>query len=163
MNALMDDNGDMTRVEITACDASGTPVPWAANTVAMHVSGPHRFLGAENGDRLDFTALRSPQRRLYFGKLASFYGATADAGDITQRRPVSWASAMVLQVAKPLLPSISMPYAALRWRRILLFATPPTAAEPNLSSASYDATSGEIHTSCTIHAESGLMVSQRLP
>ena len=82
-HALMDDNGDMTRVEITACDASGTPVPWAMNTVAMHVSGPHRFLGAENGDRLDFTALRSPQRRLYFGKLASFYGTTADAGDIT--------------------------------------------------------------------------------
>jgi beta-galactosidase len=77
------DQDDCTRVECTARDAQGTAVPWVMNTVALGAVGPHRFLGAENGDRLDFTALRSSIRRLHFGQLAAFYGATAGDGPVT--------------------------------------------------------------------------------
>jgi beta-galactosidase len=79
---LEEDLDDFTRVEIQARDAAGNPVPWCANPVALHVEGPHRFLGTENGDRLDFTAPRATCRRLYFGKMAAFIGATDQPGDI---------------------------------------------------------------------------------
>ena len=78
---LAADRDACTRIEVTAVDADGVAVPWASNAVQFHAVGPQRFMGAENGDRLDFTAPRSTTRRLYFGKMAAFYGAL-DSNDL---------------------------------------------------------------------------------
>ena len=106
------ERGDLTRLEVTSCDANGIAVPWAMNQVQLHAQGPVRFLGAENGDRLDFTALRSQQRRLH---LASWQPSTVPASRAVILRsllPQFLVSVKTRDVVSWLWPFLNVLYAA---------------------------------------------------
>jgi beta-galactosidase len=76
------DRRDIAHVTFSACDASGTLVPWANDPVHFDVRGPVRLLGFENGNHLDLTPHRVLHRDLFHGLGLGIFQATEDTGDV---------------------------------------------------------------------------------
>jgi beta-galactosidase len=70
---------------VTVEDEMGRFVPHANPTVAVAVTGPARLLGLENGDPMDTTNYRLPQRRAFNGMLLAILQTKTQAGKITIR------------------------------------------------------------------------------
>ena len=89
-------------IYVEAVDSNGTPVRLADNEVTLHIDGPARLLGMENGDIMNCQPVRqapfydAPQRlRLHGGRLAAYIQITGKAAPVTVR-----ATSVLLQQAE---------------------------------------------------------------
>lgn len=75
----------VAEIECDLVDASGNPVPDAADSVSFRLTGPYRLLGVENGDILDTASNKSLSRRTFMGKALLVVDAAGRDGDIRVR------------------------------------------------------------------------------
>ena len=80
--SAMADGRDLYFIEIGMADEDGHPVCNANNRVNVHVEGPGRLLGLDNGDSTDYDSYKGCSRRLFNGKLLAIIGTTKKAGYI---------------------------------------------------------------------------------
>ncbi|MEJ7693756.1 glycoside hydrolase family 2 TIM barrel-domain containing protein [Daejeonella sp.] len=73
---------DVIHVEINITDKNGTMVPDAGNLLTFTLSGPGKIIGVENGDIIDFSPMKSTQRKAFKGKCLVMIQATGDPGVI---------------------------------------------------------------------------------
>jgi beta-galactosidase len=79
----LEQSGDIAILTASVFDKDGNFVPWAQNTIGFVVSdGPAKHLGCENGDPIDSTHSKLPQRRLFYGLARSFYQTEAQSSNI---------------------------------------------------------------------------------
>ncbi|MGV3639289.1 MAG: glycoside hydrolase family 2 TIM barrel-domain containing protein [Adhaeribacter sp.] len=76
---------DVIHVEVNVVDDQGTLVPDAANLVHFALSGPGRIIGVENGDIIDFSSMKAPERKAFKGKCLVMIQATGQPGEIRLR------------------------------------------------------------------------------
>lgn len=81
-NILYADGEDLCFVTIGTEDALGYPVENAMDYVSVHVQGPGRLLGLDNGDSTDFDDYKCSCRKLFNGKLLAVIGTTDQTGEI---------------------------------------------------------------------------------
>lgn len=79
---LAADRVDIAHLTFTAHDRDGTPVPWSNDPIHFAFSGPVRHLGFDNGNHLDLTPHRTPQRDLFHGMGLGIFQATDQEGPI---------------------------------------------------------------------------------
>ena len=80
---LLADGEDICFLTVSCADAQGLPVDQANNRVRVHVDGPARLIGLDNGDSTDPDGYRQDSRRLFSGKLLIAVGMAREAGEVT--------------------------------------------------------------------------------
>ena len=89
------DGEDVCFITVEMADADGRPVENAVDYVTVHVEGPARLLGMDNGDSTDYDPYKTNRRKLFSGKLLAVIGSTDRAGEIkvtAEGRGVGYAS-----------------------------------------------------------------------
>ncbi len=74
-------DGTVTSIEVKVVDADGTMVPHAQNTIQFQLSGPIKLIGVDNGDPLDLSPYKIPQRRAFRGKCLALIQWNGNAGE----------------------------------------------------------------------------------
>ena len=77
------DGADLAFLEINMQDADGHTVENANNRVFVHVSGPGRLVGLDNGDSTNYDQYKGNSMRLFSGKLLAIIAPTFEPGHIT--------------------------------------------------------------------------------
>lgn len=75
----------VAHLEVSVQDAEGNDVPDAGELVHFTIEGPAKFIGFENGDILDLSNAKIPERRTFSGKCLALIQSTGKPGTITVR------------------------------------------------------------------------------
>jgi len=73
---------DVIHIEINMVDKNGIMAPDADNLLTFEISGPGKIIGVENGDIIDFSPMKSSQRKAFKGKCLVMVQTTDSAGSI---------------------------------------------------------------------------------
>lgn len=73
---------DVIHLEIDITDAKGTLCPYASHEIKFDISGPARLLAVDNGDPIDLSPYKVPQRNAFRGKALLILQTTEKAGTI---------------------------------------------------------------------------------
>lgn len=79
---LCADGNDMCFVTVETLDEQDRPVENASDYVKVHLEGPGRILGMDNGDSTDYDNYKTTVRKLFSGKLLVVVGSTGESGEI---------------------------------------------------------------------------------
>ena len=82
---LAADNADLAVVTIAVLDAHGRPVPDAANSVRLSLSGPGKLIGMGNGDPTSHEPDKTDVRRAFKGLAMGLVQARGVAGSVRVR------------------------------------------------------------------------------
>ncbi len=75
--------GSLAFLVVTAADEHNVPVDHANDRVYVHLTGPARLLGMDNGDSTDEDGYVVQSKRLFSGKLLIIAEALSDHGEVT--------------------------------------------------------------------------------
>ncbi|MDP6038520.1 MAG: glycoside hydrolase family 2 TIM barrel-domain containing protein, partial [Candidatus Latescibacteria bacterium] len=74
---------DIVHLEIDIVDANGTLVPQADHLIHFTIDGPAKLIGVDNGDPLDLSPYKTPERKAFRGKCLLIVQMTDQTGKIT--------------------------------------------------------------------------------
>lgn len=74
---------DVVHLELDIIDEKGTICPYADNEVHFNINGPAKLIGVDNGDPIDLSPYKIPQRKAFRGKVILMIQTTGEAGIIT--------------------------------------------------------------------------------
>lgn len=73
---------DVAHLEINILDGHGNEVPDASELLHFEIEGPAKFIGFENGDILDLSNAKVPERRTFSGKCLAMIQSDGTPGTI---------------------------------------------------------------------------------
>lgn len=76
------DGKDLCFVRVELIDKDGNVLPTAQNEVTFNIKGEGRIVGTDNGNPVDATSLKLPQRKLFNGKCLVIVQSTREAGEL---------------------------------------------------------------------------------
>ncbi len=74
---------DVVHFEIDIMDAKGNMCPMASNDIRFIITGPARLIAVDNGDPVDVSPYKIPQRKAFRGKAFLIVQTTGESGTIT--------------------------------------------------------------------------------
>ena len=80
---LLADSRDISHVVFKIADHKGVYYPPSDNLIKLHIRGPIKNLGMENGDPLDLTPHKVNYRNAFYGMGMGIFQSTEEIGDIS--------------------------------------------------------------------------------